>query len=122
MRVIHLWLGASIVAGFGLLFLWGMATWLLRRGPGRAFWWLLTFVQVTLLAQLVAGLVLVAAGGRIQWLHYVYGIVFPALVLGVAHWLARETFADRPWAAFAVAGFFGLGLTLRALLTGLGIG
>jgi hypothetical protein len=122
MRVIHLWLGASIVAGFGLLFLWGAATWLLRRGPGRAFWWVLTFVQVSLLAQLVGGLIIVATGGRIQWLHYVYGIVFPALVLGVAHLLAREAFAQRPWVAFALAGFFAFGLTLRALQTGLGIG
>jgi len=114
MRVIHLWLGTSIVAGFGLLFLWGVATWAFRRGPGRGFWWLLTYVQVSLLVQLVAGLQ--------QWLHYVYGIVFPALVLGVAHVLAREMFADRPWAAFALAGFFSLGLTLRALMTGLGVG
>jgi hypothetical protein len=122
MHLFHRWLGISIVAGFGLLFLWGLGTWLLRRGPGRGFWWLLTFVQVSLLAQLAAGLVLVVAGGGMPWLHYVYGIVFPALVLGVAHWLAREPFGDRPWAPFAVAGFFGLGLTLRALLTGLGIG
>jgi hypothetical protein len=122
MRVIHLWLGASIVAGFGLMFLWGLGTWIFRRGPGRAFWWLLTFVQVSLLVQLVGGLLLLAAGGRQPWLHYVYGVVFPALVLGVAHVLAREIFADRPWAAFALAGFFSLGLTLRALMTGLGIG
>jgi hypothetical protein len=122
MRGIHLWLGFSIVVGFGLLFLWGLATWLLRRGPGRAYWWLLTFVQVSLLVQLVGGLVLIVSGGRMPWLHYVYGIWFPALVLIVAHWLAREAFADRPWAPFALAGFFSLGLTLRALLTGLGIG
>jgi hypothetical protein len=122
MRIVHLWLGASIVAAFGLLFLWGLATWLLRRGPGRAFWWLLTFVQVSLLVQLVAGLVLLAAGGRQPWLHYVYGIWFPALVLGVAHVFARGAFAQRPWMPFAIGGFFGLGLTLRALQTGLGIG
>lgn len=122
MRVIHLWLGASIVAAFGLLFLWGLATWVLRRGPGRAFWWILTFVQVSLLLQLAGGLVIVVGGGRIQWLHYVYGIVFPALVLAVAHLLAREAFARRPWLPFALAGFFAFGLTLRALQTGLGIG
>jgi hypothetical protein len=122
MRVVHLWLGASIVAGFGLLFLWGVATWVFRRGPGRGFWWLLTYVQVSLVVQLAAGLLLLAAGGRQQWLHYVYGIVFPVLVLGVAHVFARGPFADRPWLAFALAGFFSLGLTLRALMTGLGIG
>jgi hypothetical protein len=122
MRVVHVGIGWSIVVAFGVMFLWALATWLMRRGPGRGFWWVLTFVQASLVAQLAAGLLLLALGGREQWLHYVYGIVFPVLVLGFAHWLAREAFVDRPWAAFGLAGFFACGLTLRALITGLGVG
>jgi hypothetical protein len=52
----------------------------------------------------------------------VYGAIFPALVLGVAHVLARDAFSHRPWAPFAMAAFFCFGLTLRALMTGLGVG
>jgi hypothetical protein len=122
MRFVHVVLGMSIVVAFGLMFLWGLATWLLRRGPGRGFWWVLTFVQASLGAQLAGGLVLLALGGREQWLHYVYGIVFPILVLGVAHRLAREAFVDRPWVAFGLAGLVACGLTLRAFMTGLGFG
>jgi hypothetical protein len=37
--------------------------------------------------------------------------------------LARdENFRDRPWIPFAFASFICFGLTLRALMTGLGIG
>ena len=120
MRLIHAFIGWSIVIGFGLLTLWGLATWIVRRGPGRAYWWLLTYLQVTLLVQAIAGAILFALGGRASLLHYVYGVIFPVLVLAVAHVLARELFARRPWASFALAGFFCFGLTTRALMTGLG--
>jgi hypothetical protein len=120
-REVHLAVGWTIVGGFGLLWLWGLATWILRRGPGRAFWWVLGFIQVTLLVQAAVGLVLVGMGGRPPLLHYVYGIVFPVLVLATAHVLARDAFAHRPWAPFALAAFFSFGLTLRALMTGSGL-
>ena len=122
MRLLHQLIGWSIVGGFGLMTLWGLGTWILRRGPGRAFWWLLTYLQVAILAQFLAGTILLIAGGRQTLLHYVYGVVFPVLVLAVAHVVAREAMATRPWAAFALASFFLFGLTLRAAMTGLGIG
>lgn len=122
MDQVHAAIGFTIVGGFALLTLWGIATWLLRRGPGRPFWWLLGVLQGAILLQVAAGIVLLAAGGSQPFLHYMYGSAFPALVLFGAHWLAREAFADRPWAPFAVAGFVCFGLTLRALMTGLGLG
>jgi hypothetical protein len=120
MRPLHVVAGWAIVAGFGVLWVWGLGTWLLRRGPGRVFWWLLGFVQGTVLVQALVGVVLLLAGGTVPALHYVYGVVFPVLVLLVAHVLARDAFAHRPWAPFALASFFCFGLTLRALMTGLG--
>jgi hypothetical protein len=118
-HLLHQWIGWSIVGGFALMTLWGLATWIIHRGPGRAFWWLLTYLQVAVLAQFVAGTVLLVMGGRRPLLHYVYGVVFPVLVLAVAHVVAREALARRPWAAFALASFFLFGLTLRAAMTGL---
>jgi hypothetical protein len=119
-RLLHLAIGWGIVGAFGILWLWGLVAWILRRGPGRAFWWLVGAVQATLLVQALAGVILFIGGGRASLLHYVYGIVFPALVLAVAHVLARDAFTHRPWAPFALAAFFCCGLTLRALMTGLG--
>jgi hypothetical protein len=121
-RALHLVAGSAIVGAFGLLTLWGLVTWIIRRGPGQAFWWVVGFVQGAVLLQSLVGVVLLLVGGRATILHIVYGAVFPALVLAVAHVLARDAFAQRPWAPFAVASFFCLGLTLRALMTGLGVG
>lgn len=126
MRLVHLIAGWAIVGGFGLLWLWGVGAWIgeraLRRisGPGRAYWWLLGALQASLLIQAIVGVVLLFLGGGASVLHYVYGIVFPVLLLLVAHVLAREMFAHRPYIVFAWAAFFIFGLTLRALLTGLG--
>ncbi len=122
MRALHLVAGSAIVGAFGLVTLWGLVTWIVRRGPGQAFWWVIGFVQGAVLLQALVGVILLLIGGRATILHIVYGAVFPALVLGVAHVLAREAFAHRPWAPFAMASFFCFGLTLRALMTGLGVG
>jgi hypothetical protein len=119
-RAIHIVVGWAVVGGFGLLWLWGVGAALIRRGPGRLFWPVLAVLQVALLLQGIAGLVLIFTGLRASLLHYVYGIVFPLLVLLVAHVVAREMFAHRPWLPFAVASFFVFGLTLRALATGFG--
>jgi hypothetical protein len=121
-RALHLVAGSAIVGAFGLVTLWGLVTWIVRRGPGQAFWWVVGFVQGAVLLQALVGVALLLIGGRATILHIVYGAVFPALVLGVAHVLARDAFAHRPWAPFAMASFFCFGLTLRALMTGLGVG
>ncbi len=120
MNIAHAAIGWAIVIAFGVIWLWGMGVLILRRSPGRRFWWLLAFVQGTILIQGIAGAILLIMGRRVSSLHYVYGVIFPVLVLMVAHVLAREQFAHRPWFPFAMASFFCFGLTLRALMTGLG--
>jgi hypothetical protein len=122
MRTLHLVVGWSIVGSFALLALWGLATWIIKRGPGRSFWWLVATVQVAVIAQFVAGVILLVLGGRRPLLHYAYGVVFPVMLLLFAHWTAREVVPERPWAPFAVASAIAFGLTYRALQTGLGIG
>ncbi|MGH2692497.1 MAG: hypothetical protein ACRDHM_08340 [Actinomycetota bacterium] len=120
MTLIHSAIGWAIVGAFGAMWLWGMGALLFRRVPDRRYWWLLAFVQGSLLLQGLAGVILLLLGGRASALHYVYGVIFPVLVLMVAHVLAREQFSHRPWLPFALAAFFCFGLTLRALMTGLG--
>jgi hypothetical protein len=114
--------GFAIVGGWGLLLLWGIALLVARRDAGRAYWGLLTVLQVLLGLQLLAGTWLLIAGGRPPLLHYAYGALFPALLLGVAHWLTRGLERPPYHIFFTIASFFILGLTLRALMTGLGVG
>ena len=114
--------GFAIVAGWALLLVWGIGLFVRRRDAGRGYWGLLTVLQVLLGAQLLVGAWLLLQGGRQPLLHYLYGAVFPALVLGVAHFLTRGL--DRPpyHVFFTLGSFFVFGLTLRALMTGLGVG
>lgn len=125
MRPIHAFMGWAVVLGFAAIWLWGLVAWIVRAAtggragePGRVFWGVLGGVQALLIVQALAGVALLVAGGRVPVLHYVYGAIFPILLLMVAHVLAREAFRHAPWAPFALAAFFSFGLTLRALQTG----
>ena len=120
---IHAFVGFVIVGGWFVLLLWGLVSWWpMRREPNRWFWRLLGVLQGILVLQLLIGLTLWIKNPLPTFLHPLYGAVFPAIVLVVAHVLARgmDIESDR-WKVFAVASFFVFGLTLRALMTGLGL-
>lgn len=114
-------MGFAVVLGFLLLLAWGGVSWARKGPPGRWWWRLLGALQGVLLLQVAVGLALLALGSRRPVLHYLYGAVFPFLVLLGARAFARDM-QDRRDAGkvFTVASFFLLGLTLRALMTGLG--
>ncbi len=118
----HIIEGFVIVAGWLLLFLFGIGLFLTKRDAGRLYWGLLTVLQVLLGVQLVIGLVLLLGGGRQPILHYFYGAVFPALVIGVCHLFTRGLEKPPYHLFFTIGAFFVFGLTARALMTGLGIG
>jgi hypothetical protein len=118
----HILEGYVIVAGWGVLFLFGIGLFITRRDANRVYWALLTVLQVLLVVQLLAGLILLASGGREPLLHYLYGAVFPALVIGVCHVLTRGLEKPPYHLFFTIGSFFVFGLTARALMTGLGIG
>jgi hypothetical protein len=132
---LHRVLGFAVVAVFTLGWIWGLVAKLARRGPGEAFWVWLSVAQVIAGSQAVLGTILLLLGRRLQAegalggiLHYVYGFL-PLLLFVVAHVIAREGTARvigldrpiRPWVPFAWASFICFGLTLRALVTGLGL-
>ena len=122
MPLVHEYVGYVVVALFAVGWVWCLGAWLSKRGPGDRFWRWLTVVQVVSVAQVLIGVTLFAVGRRQGWLHYAYGI-FPLFALAVAHGVARQApYRARPWVPFAWASFFSFGLTLRALMTGLGIG
>jgi len=121
---LHRVLGFAVVGGFFLIMVWGFAARITKKkDPGTWFWRLLAAEQVVLGIQVIVGIVLLAVNG---WdakpvLHYFYGSVFPITVLVVTHVFARDMERDQ-YFPFAIAGLICFGLTLRALMTGLGIG
>ena len=124
MAGVHKVIGFVIVGGWGVVFLWGLVAFLIKREPNQWFWRLIAVFQVVLILQLVAGLTLLALGHKLpSLLHLAYGSIFPAIVLVVAHVVGRNLDDERDsWKVFGIAAFFVFGLTLRALYTGLGLG
>ena len=134
MSALHRIIGFLVVATFALGWIWGLGAKIARREPGDVFWTWLAVAQVVAGAQALLGTILLLLGRRLEaagilggTLHYVYGYL-PLLLFVFAHVVARAGDArvigiDRPlrsWVPFAWASFISFGLTLRALLTGLG--
>ena len=135
MSALHRVVGFAVVAVFALGWIWGLGAKLARRTPGDRYWTWLSVAQVLAAAQAVLGTILLLAGRRLGaegvlggTLHYVYGYL-PLLLFVFAHVVARAGDArmigiDRPvqpWVPFAWVSFVSFGLTLRALMTGLGL-
>jgi hypothetical protein len=135
---VHEVVGFAVVAIFTVGWVWGLGAWIAKRDPGEWFWRWLSVAQVTAGLQAVLGIALLLMGRRIAGgsalqnsLHYVYGLL-PLLLFVVAHVIARAGNASMlgfdpgrriaPWVPFAWASFICFGLTLRALMTGLGVG
>ena len=123
MTAIHEVVGFVVVGTFTIGWLFGLVLWVGRRNAGDWFWRWLVAAQVIAIAQALLGVVLLITGKRpTTWLHYVYGFG-PLVIFAIAHALAREeAFSSKPWAPFAMAAFISFGLSLRALMTGLGLG
>jgi hypothetical protein len=124
---IHRYFAFLIPAGWLILALWSGAILLRNKLPSSRFWSLLAMMQVALGIQAVLGIVLFLMGYRPQsngpgWLHYVYGLIFPVVVLVFAHRYARsDRFKEIPWLVFGIAAFLIGFSTIRAIQTGLGI-
>jgi hypothetical protein len=138
MPQIHEVVGFAVVGIFTIGWVWGLGAWIVRRGPGEAYWIWVSVAQVVAGLQALLGIVLLILGYRVEAegtlggiLHYVYGLL-PLLLFVIAHVVARAGNASlvgfderrpiRPWVPFAWAAFICFGLTSRALMTGLGIG
>jgi hypothetical protein len=116
--------GYAIPAGFAVLALWALYAFVRNKTPVSWFWHLLAGLQIVIGIQVIVGGILYLSDERPsttgpEWLHYVYGGLFPAVVLIVAHRFARRL-EGIAWLAFGVAALVNFGLTFRALQTGLG--
>ena len=111
----HLGIGSAVVAGWLVMFLFGLAAWVLRREPMRLFWRLLAALQALLGLQLIAGLTLLGMGRRAVLLHYLYGVLSLAAVL--SPWLYAPREPRRRLAWFAGATLVAAALAVRAYMT-----
>jgi hypothetical protein len=119
-RELHRVVGFSLAGGWALLLVVGLTLAVRKRGPGRLYWGLLGLLEVALGVQVLAGLAVLAGGGRPPLLHYVYGAVVPALLLVEAHLLTPRLKELPNHLLFTVAAAVNLMLTARALQTGFG--
>ena len=118
---VHKYVGFFVVALFTVGWVWGLVAWIAKREPGERFWVWVTVVQIVSGVQALIGIIVFVSGYRAESiLHYAYGI-FPIVALAAAHVFARRPdFRERPWIPFAWVAFICFGLTLRAVMTGLG--
>ena len=130
MPKVHETIGFFVLAVFTVGWVWGAGALILRRDPGERFWTWLTVAQVVAGVQALVGVILLLLGYRPETsLHLVYGFG-PLVILGVAHVMSREVARGqagggrwtKPWVLFTAASFICFGLSLRALMTGLGVG
>ncbi len=130
MTKIHETVAFIVLAAFTVGWVWGLGALIVRRDPGERFWAWITVEQVIAAVQALIGIVLLLMGRRPStWLHFVYGFG-PLVILGVGHLMSRDVAGGRggdslwtqPWVIFTGASFICFGLSLRALMTGLGVG
>ncbi|MDQ4145611.1 MAG: hypothetical protein M3198_18080 [Actinomycetota bacterium] len=124
MTALHRIIAYGVPAAFLLVALAAAVGLIRNKAPGGWFWTLVGIVQVVLGIQVIVGGVLFVVGNRPvtsgpEWLHYVYGGLFPAALLLLAHRLGKR-FEEIPWVVFGIISFVCFGLTFRALQTGLG--
>lgn len=124
MTAVHRFIAYGVPAAFLLLALATAVGLIRNKAPGNWFWTLVGAVQVVLGIQVIVGGILFLLDNRPEtsgpeWLHYVYGGLFPAALLLLAHRMGKR-FEEIPWVVFGIVSFVCFGLTFRALQTGLG--
>jgi hypothetical protein len=121
-RELHRVIGFSLAGCWALLLVAGVrsASRCASGTPAGCTGGLLGLLEVILGVQVLAGLAVLATGGRAPLLHYVYGAVVPALLLVEAHLLGPRLKELPKHLLFTIAAAVNLLLTVRALATGLG--
>ena len=109
----------AIIGAWLSLSFWGLALSFTSYEETPTYWRAVSVAQVLQALQLVVGLLLLVTVGRLpggktldQVFHPLYGIVFPVMVLLVAHRQARAGTANAH-RVFALASFLMFALALR---------
>jgi hypothetical protein len=123
--------GFAIIGSWATIMCWSLALRFLDYDETPMFWRAVSVAQILLAVQLLLGLILLgrylldptpqnlpgdASAFQVSF-HVLYGVVFPLIVLLVAHKGARDG-RFNPYSAFAVVGLVNFGLTARAWMVG----
>lgn len=125
--------GFLVIGSWPVIGFWALALRFTRYEETPTFWRVVSVAQILLAVQLLLGMALLTMytlglaglpgdGSAFDvGFHILYGLVFPLIVLTVAHKGARDG-RWNPHAAFAVVGLVNFGLTARAWMVGSGFG
>lgn len=113
---VHREIGWYVVGLLGVLGLWGVALAIVRREPGRAFWFGAGLGFIAGIAQVALGLVGFAVEDRDPGnQHLFYGVVLMFTFAFV--YIYRSQFSKRPALSYGLLFLFSMGLGIRGIMT-----
>lgn len=118
---LHEALGFLVMGAWFVFFIYGLVLLIRKREAGRVYYRALRVLEIGLGLEMLAGIPLFFLGGRPTILHYGYGGLFPIIILVIAHNLTRGLIKPPYHVFFTIAAFLVFGLSVRAVMTGLGL-
>lgn len=120
MTLIHERLATSMLLFLAVAGLWGLGSYLLRRGMSPSYWGILAVGELLILAQAIAGVALWMDGARpARTIHLLYGVV-AAIVLPGYYAYSRGQDDRRTALNYGLICLFLIGISLRAIGTATG--
>jgi hypothetical protein len=105
------WYAIGLMAFVGL---WGLILSVLKRAPGRIYWWAFGIATTGIMAQVVMGIYAFSVGGiQPGNQHVFYGVVI-MFTLAFAY-IYRAQLAKRPALSYGLLALFLMGLGMRAI-------
>lgn len=112
---IHVSWGPVSIVISGVVGLWGVSM-ARRESVPRAFWWAVGVAVVSLLAEVVVGVVVMSATGSEPGNQHVFYGVLIAITFAFAY-IYRAQFRKRPALYYGLLLLFAMGLGIRGIMT-----
>lgn len=114
---VHAWVAWVVVMSNALAGLWALAAHWLPAARHRSLWWFTVAAQLTIVAQVILGVLLVTTEEReAPQFHMFYGFVALASV-GIIY-SYRQQLAAHKYLLYGLGGLFLMGLAIRAMFIG----
>ncbi len=114
---VHAWVAWVVVVSNALAGLWALAAHWLPAARHRSLWWFTVAAQLTIVAQVIVGVLLVTTEEReAPQFHMFYGFVALASV-GIIY-SYRQQLAAHKYLLYGLGGLFLMGLAIRAMFIG----
>jgi hypothetical protein len=114
---VHAWVAWVVVVSNALAGAWALAAHWLPAARHRSLWWFTAAAQLTIVAQVILGVLVVTTEDReASQFHMFYGFVALASV-GIIY-SYRQQLAAHKYLLYGLGGLFLMGLAIRAMLIG----